>query len=252
MQLRPSTQSFDDTSLYTPILKLPYMQGANFKITFYTLTDTVMAVGTYLIANTGVGFNVKLLSGDDIFDPKVIRSYEEKWTVLAVTNAFKAPVGAVLEYSNHDSYFKPLFYQPFKKIEDFGGKDLTIKKKYYQQHPSFEFGAKWSDNKQNGVKATNVFQHGNQVTVTLNAVRSDANVGWDDLILSNLPKPHLDSAGYYNNFFVKNDGKWLTVATILNNDGKLLIEDSTFAYQVGLKTEKNLNIYGTFSYPTFN
>lgn len=253
MNLKAVTNSFTDTSLYIPILKLPYMQAAEFKFTLSTYTNTRMAVGTYLIGNTGMGFDVRLVSGDNVFDPHVIRSYDQKWTMLVITNAFNSSVAAVVEYTNRDSYFKPLFNQQFKKLSDFGGQDLTINKYNYEDYPGFTFGENWSDRKlSGGMQATNVVRNGNYVTVTISADRSNADIQWYDKILTGLPKPHLNSAGYYNTFFIKNNGKWFTLDTLLNNDGNLVVEDSSYTYQEGtngIDKTKPVTLRGTFSYP---
>lgn len=249
MKIRANTNAFTDTSLYTPILRLPFLQGADFKVTLSTYTNTSAAVGTYLIGNTGFGFDVRLIAGDNVFDPRVIRNSDQKWTILAITNVLKSTVTAVVDYTNRDNYFRPLFNQPFKKLADLGGKDLTISKFGYQDYPGFSFGPNWSDNKVNGMAATNVARSGNFATVTISATRSTGDIGWDDKILTGLPKPHIATAGYYNVFFINNAGHWLALNTLLNNDGNLVVEDSTYGYQVGLDKTKPVSLRGTFSYP---
>ena len=52
MKLRATTNVFADTSLYVPLLRLPYIKSAEFKLTLSTYTNDQMADGTYLIANT--------------------------------------------------------------------------------------------------------------------------------------------------------------------------------------------------------
>lgn len=250
MKIRAYTGTFTDTSLYTPIVRLPFVQAAEFKVTLSTYTNDKMAVATYLIGNTGVGFDVRLIAGDNIFDPHVIRNLDQRWTILVVTNRIKSSVTAVLEYSNRDNYFRPLFNQQFKKLSELGGQDLTITKYAYQDYPGFNFGANWSDNKlSDAMIATNVVRTGNLVTVTISATRSNADIKWDDIILTNLPKPHINSAGYYNTFIVKNNGHWFTLDTLFNNAGNLVIEDSTYPYQEGLDKSKSVSLHGTFSYP---
>lgn len=253
MYLRVVTNSFTDTSMYIPILRLPYMQSAELKLTLSAYTNTRMAVGTYLIGNTGVGFDVRLISGDNIFDPHVLRSYDQKWTMLVITNAFASGVTAVVEYTNRDSYFKPLFNQQFKGLSDFGGQDLTIKKYNYADYPGFSFGENWSDRTlSNGMPATNVIRNGNYATVTISADRSNADIQWGDKILTGLPRPHLNSAGYYNTFIIKNNGHWFTLDTLLNNDGNLVVEDSSYTYQEGIDKTKPVTLRGTFSYPVLS
>lgn len=253
MKLRATTNAFADTSLYVPLLRLPYIQSAEFKLTLSTYTNDQMAVGTYLIGNTGVGFDVRLISGDNVFDPRVLRSYDQKWTMLVITNVLKSSVTAVIEYTNRDSYFKPLFNQQFAHLSDFGGQDLTITRYAYQDYPSFSFGQNWADNKlSDTMAATNVVRTGNLVTVTISATRSNADIKWDDVILTDLPKPHISSAGYYNTFIAKNNGHWITVDTLLNNAGILVIEDSTYSYQKDIDQTKPVVLHGTFSYPVLS
>lgn len=253
MKLIATTNAFADTSLYVPLFRLPYMQAAEFKLTLSTYTNDQMAVGTYQIGNTGMGFDVRLIAGDNIFDPRIIRNLDQKWTILAVTNRIKSSVTAVLEYSNRDNYFRPLFNQQFKKLSELGGQDLTIAKYDYQDYPSFSFGQNWADNKlSDTMAATNVVRTGNHVTVTINATRSNADIKWDDMILSGLPQPHLNSAGYYNTFIVKNNGHWFTLDTLLNNAGNLVVEDYTYSYQDGLDKTKSITLHGTFNYPVLS
>ncbi|MQB75007.1 hypothetical protein [Limosilactobacillus reuteri] len=253
MKLRATTNVFADTSLYVPLLRLPYIQSAEFKLTLSTYTNDQMAVGTYLIGNTGFGFDVRLISGDNVFDPHVLRSYDQKWTMLVITNVLKSSVTAVVEYTNRDSYFKPLFNQQFNKLSDLGGQDLTINKYNYQDYPGFTFGENWSDKKlPTGMQATNVVRSGNYVTLTISADRSNADIKWEDKILSGLPQPHLNSAGYYNTFIIKNNGHWFTLDTLLNNAGDLVIEDSTYSYQEGIDKTKPVTLRGTFSYPVLS
>lgn len=253
MKIRAYTGTFTDTSLYTPIIRLPFVQAAEFKVTLSTYTNDKMAVGTYQIGNTGMGFDVRLIAGDNIFDPRVIRNLDQKWTILAVTNRINSLVTAVLEYSNRDNYFRPLFNQQFKKLSELGGQDLTITKYAYQDYPSFSFGQNWADNKlSDTMAATNVVRTGNHVTVTINATRSNADIKWDDMILSGLPQPHLNSAGYYNTFIVKNNGHWFTLDTLLNNAGNLVVEDYTYSYQDGLDKTKPITLHGTFNYPVLS
>ncbi|MCC4352315.1 hypothetical protein LMB27_03915 [Limosilactobacillus reuteri] len=253
MKIRVTTSIFTDTSLYTPIIRLPFIQAAEFKITFSTYTNDRMATGVYLIGNTGVGFDVRLIAGDNIFDPHILRSYDQKWTILVITNLLKSSVTAVIEYTNRDNYFRPLFNQEFKKLSDFGGQDLTITKYDYQDYPSFSFGQNWVDNKlSDTMAATNVVRTGNHVTVTISATRSNADIRWEDIILSGLPQPHLNSAGYYNTFIIKNNGHWFTLDTLLNNAGNLVVEDSTYSYQEGLDKTKPITLHGTFNYPVLS
>lgn len=253
MKIRAYTGTFTDTSLYTPIIRLPFVQAAEFKVTLSTYTNDKMAVGTYQIGNTGIGFDVRLIAGDNIFDPRVIRNLDQKWTILAVTNRINSSVTAVLEYSNRDNYFRPLFNQQFKKLSELGGQDLTITKYAYQDYPSFSFGQNWADNKlSDTMAATNVIRTGNHVTVTINATRSNADIKWDDMILSGLPQPHLNSAGYYNTFIVKNNGHWFTLDTLLNNAGNFVVEDYTYSYQDGLDKTKPITLHGTFNYPVLS
>lgn len=253
MKIRAYTGTFTDTSLYTPIIRLPFVQAAEFKVTLSTYTNDKMAVGTYQIGNTGMGFDVRLIAGDNIFDPRVIRNYDQKWTILAVTNRIKSSVTAVLEYSNRDNYFRPLFNQQFKKLSELGGQDLTITKYAYQDYPVFSFGANWSDNElNNGQQATNVVRTGNIVTITISASRSNADIKWEDTILSGLPQPHINSAGYYNTFIIKNNGHWFILDTLLNNAGNLVVEDSTYSYQEGIDKTKVVVLHGTFSYPVLS
>lgn len=253
MKLIATTNAFADTSLYVPLFRLPYMQAAEFKLTLSTYTNDQMAVGTYQIGNTGMGFDVRLIAGDNIFDPRIIRNLDQKWTILAVTNRIKSSVTAVLEYSNRDNYFRPLFNQQFKKLSELGGQDLTITKYAYQDYPSFSFGQNWADNKlSDTMAATNVIRTGNHVTVTINATRSNADIKWEDMILSGLPQPHLNSAGYYNTFIVKNNGHWFTLDTLLNNAGNLVVEDYTYSYQDGLDKTKSITLHGTFNYPVLS
>ena len=253
MKIQAYTGTFTDTSLYTPIIRLPFMQAAEFKVTLSTYTNDRMAVGTYLIGNTGIGFDVRLIAGDNIFDPRVIRNLDQKWTILAVTNRIKSSVTAVLEYSNRDNYFRPLFDQQFKNLSELGGQDLTIQKYNYQDYPGFKLGDKWTDNKlSDTMAATNVVRAGNTVTVTISATRSDADIKWDDIILTGLPQPHVNSAGYYNTFIVKNNGHWFTLDTLFNNAGNLVVEDNTYSYQEGLDKTKYVSLHGTFSYPVLS
>lgn len=253
MKIQAYTGTFTDTSLYTPIIRLPFMRAAEFKVTLSTYTNDRMAVGTYLIGNTGSGFDVRLIAGDNIFDPRIIRNLDQKWTILAVTNRINSSVTAVLEYSNRDNYFRPLFNQQFKKLSELGGQDLTITKYAYQDYPSFSFGQNWVDNKlSDTMAATNVVRTGNYVTVTINATRSNADIKWDDMILTNLPKPHINSAGYYNTFDIKNNGHWFTLDTLLNNAGNLVVEDYAYTYQEGIDKTKSVILHGTFSYPVLS
>lgn len=253
MKIRAYTGTFADTGLYTPLIRLPFVQAAEFKVTLSTYTNDKAAVGTYLIGNTGIGFDVRLIAGDNIFDPRVIRNLDQKWTILAVTNQIRSSVTAVLEYSNRDNYFRPLFNQQFKKLSELNGQDLTISKYAYQDYPGFNFGANWSDNKlNNGQQATNVVRTGNIVTITVSANRSNADIKWEDTILSGLPQPHVASAGYYNTFIIKNNGHWFTLDTLLNNAGNLVVEDSTYTYQEGIDKTKAVVLHGTFSYPVLS
>lgn len=253
MNLKVTTNVFADINQYVALFKLPFVQSAEFKLTLSTYTNYRMAVGTYLIGNTGMGFDVRLIAGDDVFDPRIIRNYDQKWTILAVTNALEASVTAVIEYSNRDNYFCPLYNQPFKDKSDFGGQDLTINKYNYEDYPGFAFGENWSDRKlPGGMQATNVVRNSNYVTVTISADRSNADIQWEDKILTDLPRPHLNSAGYYNTFMIKNNGHWFVLDTLLNNDGNLVVEDSTYTYQGGpdgIDKTKPLILHGTFSYP---
>ena len=93
---------------------------------------------------------------------------------------------------------------------------------------------------------------GNLVTVTISATRKDGRIGWDDKVLSGLPKPNLNSAGYYNAFTISNNGHWYVLSTLLNNNGDLVIEDNTFSYLSGIDKDKPINMLGTFSYPILN
>lgn len=255
MNLKASTNVFSDVSLYTPVFELPYLQSAECKVTLYTHDNYRIAMATYLIVNTGMGLDVRLITGDDVFDPHVIRDTDQKRTILLITTAIQnAGVTAILDYSNRDNYFRPLFNQAFKKLSDFSGKDLTITKHSYQNFPSLTFGENWIDHKTTDGKmqTTAVIVTDNMVTVTIYAMRKDGHIGWDDKVLSGLPKPNLNSAGYYNAFTVSNNGHWYVLSTILNNNGDLVVEDNTFSYLNGIDKDKPINMLGTFSYPILN
>ncbi|MEE6637937.1 hypothetical protein PS396_09175, partial [Limosilactobacillus pontis] len=78
--LKVATNAFTDTSLYTSILKLPFIQSSEFKLTCVSASAYTITTASYIVSNTGQGILIRLLSGDDVFKPQVFRSYDEKWT----------------------------------------------------------------------------------------------------------------------------------------------------------------------------
>lgn len=248
--LKVTTNTFTDTSLYTSILELPFIQSTEFKLTCVSASAYTITTASYIVSNTGQGILIRLLSGDDVFKPQAFRSYDEKWTKLAITCPLNSTVSAYLEFTSKDSYYKPLFNQPFFALDKGTGQNLTLVNHDYEDYPAFSFGAQWQDLKNAAMmKATNVVKTGNLVTVTFSASRSNADIKWDDVILAGLPKPHIQSAGYYHTFMAKNNDRWFTIDTLVNNEGKLLVEDSTYPYQEGLDKTKVLTVRGSFSYP---
>lgn len=247
-----NTAVYDGRGGYAPVLDLPFLEAFSGNIFVQAITNSRNAGAYYSVANNAQGFVIRFISGDDVFDPKVLRN-GNKTTLFITCKILGASVNVVLINAfTHMSYTKAIYGQGFKPLSTYtqnGYADLSIKMGAYQDFKTITIGPHWTDREGTYEPKSSCTVSNNIVTVGINVLRNTGDFSFDEKIIGGLPVTNNGSGGFLFGAYALNNGKVFLAKLILDQSGNIRLIDPSLQVQAGYDKTQNLVIFGSITYP---